>query len=92
MGENGGLEVEEVRPFQFETVVLNSIRHSFETLDEANSGKVAKSQLQVLCAGICLNIGATHDAQNLTNFKHPSTSLSFQDFVQYLHDHLRVKG
>ncbi|XP_074624495.1 switch-associated protein 70-like isoform X1 [Acropora palmata] len=90
MEEKVEIEAEELQPVQFESVVLNSIRHSFEILDEANSGKVAKSQLQVLCAGICLNIGATHDAQNLTNFKHPSTSLSFQDFVQYLHDHLRV--
>ena len=88
--ENG--ETEELRPVKLESVVLNSIRHSFQTLDECKSGKVAKSQLQVLCASMCLDIGAIYDAQHLTDFKHPSTTLDFEDFVEYLQDHLLVKG
>lgn len=80
-------------PVQLETVVLNSIRHSFQTLDENHSGKVAKSQLQVLCASLCFDcIGAVYDAQHLTDFKSPSTTLNFQDFMEYLQGHLLLKG
>ena len=83
---------EKQRPVKLESVALNSIRHSFQTLDENNSGKVAKSQLQVLCASICRDIGAIYDAQHLADFKSSSTSLNFQDFTEYLQDHLLSKG
>ena len=79
-------------PVKLESVVLNSIRHSFQTLDETNSGKVTKLQLQFLCASICLDIGTNYDAQHLSDFKSPLTTLSFQDFVEYLEDHLLSKG
>ena len=89
----GSEETESTRlPVKLESIVLNSIRHSFQTLDETNSGKVAKSQLQVLCASICLDIGTSYDAQHLADFKSPSTTLNFQGFVEYLEDHLLSKG
>ena len=77
---------------KLESDVLNSIRHTFQTLDETNSGKVAKSKLQVLCASICRDIGVTFDTQHLTDFKSTSTTITFQDFVKYLQGHLLVKG
>lgn len=77
---------------KLESDVLNSIRHTFQTLDETNSGKVAKSKLQVLCASICRDIGVTFDTQHLTDFKSSSTTITFQDFIQYLQDRLLVKG
>ena len=89
----GSEEIDQTqRPVELETVVLNSIRHSFQTLDEANSGKVAKSQLQVLCASISLDIGTNYDAQHLADFKSPSTMLNCQDFLEYIQDHLLSKG
>lgn len=77
---------------KLESDVLNSIRHTFQTLDETNSGKVAKSKLQVLCASICRDIAVTFDTQHLVDFKSSSTTITFQDFIQYLQDHLLVKA
>jgi len=91
MEESDG-EKENQPSIKLESDVLNSIRHTFQTLDEANSGKVAKSKLQVLCASICRDIGVTFDTQHLADFKSASTTITFQDFIQYLEDHLLVKG
>ena len=89
----GSEETDETRrPVKLETVVLNSLRHSFQTLDEVKSGRVAKSQLQVLCASICLDVGTSYDAQHLADFKSPSTTLNCQDFLEYIQDHLLLKG
>lgn len=90
--EEGDGENENRPSVKLESDVLNSIRHTFQTLDETNAGKVAKSKLQVLCASICRDIGVTFDTQHLADFKSTSTTISFQDFIQYLQDHLFVKG
>lgn len=85
-------EQENQSSIKLESDVLNSIRHTFQTLDETNSRQVAKSKLQVLCASICRDIGVTFDTQHLTDFKSSSTTITFQDFIQYLQSHLLVKG
>lgn len=90
--EEGDGEKGKLSPVKLESAVLNSIRHSFQSLDETSSGKVAKSKLQVLCASICRDIGVTFDTQHLTDFKSPSTTITFQDFIQYLQDDLLSKG
>ena len=80
------------RPVKLESDVVNSIRHSFVTLDESGSGEVAKSQLQVFCASVCRDFEITFDAQDLSNYKPDSSNMSFQDFIEYLQACLLPRG
>lgn len=79
-------------PIKLESDVRNSIRHSFLLLDETSSGKVNKSKLQVLCASLCRDVGLTFNTQHLVDFNSPSTSITFQDFIQYLQNELLSQG
>lgn len=96
--EPNSVEEEKPRPVKLETEVKNSIRHTFEALQNSNgrnslAGEVAKSKLQVLCATISRDLGIAYSADDLNlNFKEDKKSLSCAEFVEYLEEHLLPKG
>lgn len=96
--EPNNVEEEKPRPIKLETEVKNSIRHTFEALQNSNgrnslAGEVAKSKLQVLCATISRDLGVPYSADDLNlKFKDLKKSLSCGEFVEYLEEHLLPKG
>jgi hypothetical protein len=97
--EANNTEEEKPRSVKLETEVKNSIRHTYEALQDSNgrnslaAGEVAKSKLQVLCATISRDIGIPYSADDLNlNFKEEKKSLSCAEFVEYLEEVLLPKG
>jgi len=96
--EDQAQEVEEKVPVKLGTEVKNSIRHTFEALQQSNgknsatSDEVAKSKLQLVCANISQDLGIAYSSDDLESFKTDKTCLSCGEFVDYLEDELLPKG
>ncbi|XP_048582989.1 switch-associated protein 70 [Nematostella vectensis] len=95
MEENSPEDAQDGR-FTLRTEVKNCIRHVYEALADANgadeTGKVAKSKLQLLCATISRDTSIPYLADDLTNFKENETSLLYTEFIEYLEERLLVKA
>lgn len=90
-------EMEEIVPIKLGTEVKNSIRHTFEALQQNNgktsiTGDVAKSKLKLVCANISQDLGIAYSSDDLDNFKADKKSLTCGEFVDYLEDELLPKG
>ena len=87
--ENNNISKSEIT---LEVEVANGIKYTFVTLDEANSGEVAKSQLQAVVANVCRAIKTTYTAEDLDSYLSPRENLTVFEFLDFLETKLLVKG
>lgn len=71
----------ELRALDYFTI--NGLRQAFDVLDAKNNGRVAKTQLQIICINLCTVISVPFSAADLNGFTE-SIDLSFDDFHQYI--------
>ena len=79
-------------PVRLETEQLNSIKAAFQSLDESNTGQVAKSRLQVLCASLCRDCEIAYTTDDLDAYKPGQKTMGSGDLVDYLQEELLPKG
>ena len=74
------------------TDVANGIKYAIATLDENESGKVAKSLLQAVVANTCQAFGISYVSDDLDGHLPEQTELSVSEFLEFLESKLLVKG
>ena len=92
MGEEVAAENGSKTHITLDTEVANGIKHAVGTLDESNTGKVAKSQLQAMVANICQALKIPFASDGLENYLPDNTDLSVLEFLEFLENQLLVKG
>ena len=92
MGDEIPKENGEKAPITLDPEVANGIKHAVATLDETNSGKVAKSQLQAVVANVCQAIKTPFVSDDLDEYLPETTDLSVSEFLEFLQTKLLVKG
>ena len=75
-----------------EYFTANALRQAFNVLDPKNTGKVTKTQLQILCINLCNVVNVPFSPEDIMKFKDGEKELQFQDFVAYIGSKLLRKS
>ena len=75
-----------------EYFTANGLHQAFQELDPKNTGKVAKTQLQILCINLCTVLGVPFSPENIMKFMEETKELKFQDFLVYIGSNLLHKS
>ncbi|XP_066934419.1 switch-associated protein 70-like [Clytia hemisphaerica] len=67
-----------------EYFTANGLRQAFNVLDPKSTGKVTKTQLQILCINLCNVINVQFSPEDIMKFKDGEKELQFQDFIAYI--------
>lgn len=92
MGDDVVMENDTQTNVSLDFEIANGIRHTVATLDESDSGEVAKSQLQAVVANVCQAIKTPFVSEDLENFLPDKENLTVVEFLDFLETTLLVKG
>ena len=75
-----------------EYFTANGLNQAFNELDPKSTGKVAKTQLQILCINLCTVIKVPFSPEHIMKFMEETKELQFQDFLVYIGSKLLQKS
>jgi hypothetical protein len=75
-----------------EYFTANGLHQAFHVLDPKKTGKVIKTQLQILCINLCTVTNVPFSPDNIMKYKEKEKELNFQEFLCYIASQILVKS
>ena len=75
-----------------EYFTANGLHQAFNVLDPQNTGKVIKTQLQILCINLCTVTNVPFSPDKIMKYKEEEKDLNFQEFLSYIASHILVES